>query len=118
MLTAQAKEAHLIDSVFTAHPSMLTLPADFDVRRPVSVAVGDKDNWLTEQQAKEVEGQLKRLERDVPGMESEVVIYPDAAHGFSVRIDLKNPRQVEQSQQAERQAIEWFERTLKWYVAM
>ena len=85
------------------------MPSDVDsVRKPLSIAVGDKDNWLTPEQTRETEKTLKRLEGEVEGMRSEVVVYPSAGHGFSVRIDMKNPKQVEQSVQAERQAMEWF----------
>ena len=109
-----ADEAHLVDSVFTAHPSMKSPGSDFEkVRKSVSVAVGDRDNMLSVKQAEETREPLKKLEGEVEGMKSDVVIYPGAHHGFSVRIDAKNPRQVEQSQQAERQAIEWFEETLR-----
>lgn len=107
-------EAHLIDSVFTAHPSALNLPSDIDnVHKSVSVAVGSKDNWLSPEQVVQVQKTLRKLENEVDGMRSEVVVYPGASHGFSVRIDFRNAEQLEQSQQAERQAIQWFERTLR-----
>lgn len=109
MLTQQS-EAHLVDGVFTAHPSALTLPLDIDnVRKPVSIAVGTKDNWLSLDQIREVKKTFGRLDKEVPGMKSEVITYDGATHGFSVRIDMENPNQVEQAQKAEQQAIDWFD---------
>lgn len=113
LMLASAKEAHLVDAVFTGHPVAFDMPGDFEnARKPISVAVGDKDKYLSAKQVQEVKTIFEMLEREVPGMSSEVVVYPGAAHGFSVRIDVKNPKQVEQSQQAEQQAISWFEKSL------
>lgn len=107
-------EAHLIDACFTAHPSALSLPRDIDnARMPISIAVGDRDSWLTPKQTQEVQGALKKLETQVEGMHSEVIVYEGAGHGFSVRIDIHNAKQVEQSREAEDQAIRWFEKFLK-----
>lgn len=104
-------EAHLTDGVFTAHPSALTLPQDIEnVRKSLSIAVGTKDSWLDPKQTKMVAETLKRLEKEVPDMQSEVVTYDGADHGFSVRIDIKNAKQFEQAQEAEKQAIDWFNR--------
>lgn len=114
IMLSHQNEAHLIDSVFTAHPSALTLPQDIDnVRKPVSIAVGDKDSWLNHEQIAQVRNTFQRLNREVIGMKSEVVVYPGAAHGFSVRIDVENDKQVEQSQEAEKQAVSWFNKTLE-----
>lgn len=108
MLTHK-EETHLTDGVFAAHPSALSLPQDIDnVRKPVSIAVGTKDSWLNMDQIRNISKTLRRLETEVADMQSEVVTYDGANHGFSVRIDVKNPKQVEQARQAEQQAINWF----------
>lgn len=94
----------LVDVCFTAHPSALSFPKDIEgIRKPFSVAVGDKDPLMTPDQARETETVLRKN-----NVEHEVVIYEGAGHGFSVRIDRTNPKQTEQALQAEKQAIKWF----------
>ena len=94
----------LVDAVFTGHPSLLKLPADVEpVRKPLSIAVGDKDIWLT---AKGVE----TVRRVFAGLTSptELTVYPNAGHGFTVRQDKTNPEQERQAKEAQAQALEWF----------
>lgn len=94
----------LVDVCFTAHPSALSFPKDIEgIRKPFSVAVGDKDPLMTPKQAHETEAILRKNRVD-----QEVVIYEGAGHGFSVRIDRTNPKQVQQAVQAEVQAVNWF----------
>jgi dienelactone hydrolase len=94
----------LVDVFFTAHPSSLSFPKDIErIRKPFSVAVGDKDPLMTPKQARETEAILKKNK-----VEQEVVIFEGAGHGFSVRIDRTNPKQTEQAVQAEVQAVKWF----------
>jgi dienelactone hydrolase len=94
----------LVDVFFTAHPSSLSFPKDIErIRKPLSVAVGDKDPLMTPAQARETEAMLKKNK-----VEQEVVIFEGAGHGFSVRIDRTNPKQTEQAVQAEVQAVRWF----------
>ena len=94
----------LVDVCFTAHPSGLSFPKDIEgVRKPLSVAIGDKDPLMTPKQSQETEAVLKKNM-----VEQEVVIYQGAGHGFSVRIDRTNPKQSEQAVLAEQQAVKWF----------
>lgn len=58
---------------------------------------------MTPKQSAETEAILRKN-----NVEQEVVIYEGAGHGFSVRIDRTNPKQVEQAVKAEQQAIRWF----------
>ena len=94
----------LVDVCFTAHPSGLSFPKDIEgIRKPFSVAIGDKDPLMTPKQSIETESVLKKNK-----VEYEVVAYEGAGHGFSVRIDRTNPKQTEQAVQAEQQAVNWF----------
>jgi dienelactone hydrolase len=94
----------LVDVCFTAHPSALSFPKDIEgIRKPFSVAVGDKDPLMTPAQALETEAILRNS-----AVEHEVVVYEGAGHGFSVRIDRTNPKQTEQAVLAEKQAVNWF----------
>lgn len=105
---AKGKEVNgkpLVDAVFTAHPSNLSIPGDVKgIKKPVSVAIGDKDFAMSIQQVREMEGALKKID----GLKSEVVVYPGAGHGFSIRADLANEKQAEQAAEAEDQAVKFF----------
>lgn len=94
----------LVDVFFTAHPSSVSFPKDIEgIKKPISIAVGDKDPLMTPKQAEETEAILRKNK-----VEQEIVIFEGAGHGFSVRIDRTNPKQTEQAIQAEVQAIRWF----------
>ncbi|KAL0942586.1 dienelactone hydrolase family protein [Colletotrichum truncatum] len=95
----------LVDVGFTAHPSMVNVPSDFEkVVLPLSVANGDNDSMMGRArmvQTKEVLGAKENCE---------VVEYPGAVHGFAVRGDPKDERQGEFGMRAEDQAVGWFRR--------
>jgi dienelactone hydrolase len=94
----------LVDAVYTGHPSQLSIPDEIErVRKPVSIAVGDKDAVLVQSQVE----QIKRILQD-KRTESEVRVYPGAGHGFCVRADPLNDDVTQQSLEAEQQAIKWF----------
>ncbi|KAJ6009626.1 hypothetical protein N7499_004977 [Penicillium canescens] len=99
----------LIDAAFTAHPSELNLPDDISkIKLPWSMIVGDVDFALPVhgiQQAAEI---LDR-KKEVP---SEVVVIPNARHGFAVRGNLDNKAEVEMADQAEDQMVSWFAKYL------
>ncbi|OBU00694.1 hypothetical protein VE01_01327 [Pseudogymnoascus verrucosus] len=98
----------LIDAAFTAHPSMLNVPTDITgVTVPLSIAVGDVDFVM---KFPDVENAKSILEKK--GDDHEVVVYPGAKHGFAVRGDPRDPKQKEQADQAEEQAIGWFSKWL------
>ncbi|RMZ85641.1 hypothetical protein DV737_g614, partial [Chaetothyriales sp. CBS 132003] len=107
---------HLIDASFTAHPSFLSLPGDIEkVRKPLAIALGSKDNMVSVKQAEDAEKTLIKLGDEFPDElkgKTEVKIYEGAGHGFSVRIDRVNKKQVEQANECEAQALSWFERFL------
>ncbi|RMZ88835.1 hypothetical protein DV736_g3933, partial [Chaetothyriales sp. CBS 134916] len=116
-LTLTQKEyGHLIDAAFTAHPSFLSLPGDIEkVRKPLAIALGSKDNMVSVKQAQDAEKMLIKLGDEFPDElkgKTEVKIYEGAGHGFSVRIDRVNEKQVEQAKEAETQALSWFDRFL------
>ena len=95
----------LIDAGFTAHPSNVVVPADIKrIKKPVSIAIGDKDMVMSMAQVKQTQDVLKGMEN----VKSEVVVYPGAGHGFSVRAELGNEKLLEQAAKAEAQAIDWF----------
>jgi len=94
----------LIDAAFTAHPSALQIPADIEkVTKPLCIAAGDNDKVspiADMHKAKEI------LTKN--GVKHELEVYEGAGHGWSVRIDRKNPKQCEQAEACEKQAVRWF----------
>lgn len=94
----------LITAGFTAHPSNLTMPSDIEnVVAPLCISVGDVDMAMKVElvnQAKEI------LEKKEGG--HEVHILPGAKHGFAIRANPDEPRQVECRDLAEAQALEFF----------
>lgn len=102
----------LIDAAFLAHPQPLKFPNDFDrVVRPVSVAIGTKD-WCTSVKQIDVMQQLLAKRKEA-GVETQVVVYDGAGHGFAVRYDKGNENLAEQAEKAEDQAVEWFKQSFK-----
>lgn len=97
----------LFDAGFTAHPSMLTLPADAEgVRLPYSVAHGTKDMNIGVEEAKKFKNGLANK------MDIEFVEYEGAKHGFAVRGNPDDEVEKRQGTEAEDQAIAWFEKYL------
>lgn len=107
--TRTADGKPLADAFFTAHPSNLSTTGDFDgVQRPLSVAIGDEDDvWGM----KEVE-QAKAILATKSELDTEVVVYPGAKHGFSVRASRAVPdsKETRQAEEAERQSVAWFKK--------
>lgn len=101
----------LLDAMFTAHPSFIDVPKDIEALSvPTSVATGDNDMAMKApliQQMKEI------LEVKKKG-DHEVIIYPGAKHGFSIRTRPEDKYEVECADKAETQAIEWFTRWFAW----
>jgi len=98
----------LADAVFIGHPSQLDVPKEVEgVTKPVSIAIGDKDDVVPLPQVM----QIKRILADMD-VETEVKIYPGAGHGFCIRADPLNQHVTQQSLEAEEQALMWFDRYL------
>jgi len=95
----------LIDAGFTAHPSRLAIPGDIEkVKLPLSIAHAGDDAVLSMDQIRQVEGIFKKLD----GVSHEVVTYPGASHGFSVRADPTKVSEDKHADEAALQAINWF----------
>ena len=107
--TKLANGRPLADAFFVAHPSNLTIPQDIaDVKWNLSIAIGDDDSVMP---IKQVQAAQKIL-ADKGNVDSEVVIYPGAKHGFSIRASRWQPdsKETKQAEEAENQAIIWFRR--------
>ncbi|GAM91540.1 hypothetical protein ANO11243_095920 [Dothideomycetidae sp. 11243] len=99
----------LADAFYTAHPSNLTVPSDIEaIKRPLSIAIGDKDAVMAFGQVQ----QAQKILANKSDVDTEVVVYPGAKHGFAVRASKAVPdsQETKQSEEAEKQAISWFQR--------
>jgi len=108
-LSASEPKIGGVDAVVACHPSMVAVPGDFEnVKVPLSVAVGSRDSLVD---AKTVEGIKEELAKR-PEVKSEVRVYEDQVHGFSLRGDWSSEKDKEAMDQVEKQGIEWFQRYL------
>ncbi|CAH0024564.1 unnamed protein product [Clonostachys rhizophaga] len=99
----------LIDAAFTAHPSEIKVPEHIEnVKLPYSMVIGDIDFALP---LKDVQKAAEILEGK-KDLDSEVVIIPNAKHGFAVRGDPNNKEDKEMADQAEDQLVRWFAKYL------
>lgn len=100
----------LIDCVFTAHPSYVDVPKDVDaIKIPISVAVGDNDMALKMPLVQEMKEILETKSQE----RYQVNVIPGAKHGFAVRTHPDDDLEMEAAENAELQAIEWFNR---WFI--
>lgn len=105
----------LIVCGFTAHPSRLKIPNDFEaVELPLSVAASGVDAQIPIEKAKVIENVLaaKTAKTKDAGVEHEFVLYEGVHHGFAIRADETDKHEAESGQRAEEQAIQWFQ---KWF---
>jgi dienelactone hydrolase len=100
----------LVDAGFTAHPSKMKFPDDWDkVQQPLSIAIGDVDFGIKVDMVKDIKELLEEMKQKG---QNEVVIMPGAKHGFAVRANPKDETQVKSAREATIQALSWFARWL------
>jgi len=94
------------DAVVGCHPSFLSIPTDLEgTTKPISIAVGDKDTIMSIDEVRKCRDALNKMPQP-----TEVEIYPDAIHGFTIRGDIENTKEKEQKEQAVNQVIRWFKK--------
>jgi dienelactone hydrolase len=99
--------ASIVDCGFTAHPSLLEVPADVEpVTKPMSVSIGDADFALGIDKVREMERIFKA--KDGGGEKFEVTVLPGARHGFAVRGNMEVQAEKDQMESATKQAVDWF----------
>jgi dienelactone hydrolase len=104
------QEKELVDAGFTAHPSKMKFPNDWDkVQKPLSISIGDVDMGIKIDMARDIK---ELLEEKKQKGQNEVVILPGAKHGFAVRANPKEEDQVKSAGGALTQALAWFGRWL------
>ncbi|KAK1061857.1 hypothetical protein LTR12_017261 [Friedmanniomyces endolithicus] len=111
-----SSEGKGVNAAFAAHPSLVSIPADFDpVAVPLSLALGDKDSLLGEKEVGQIREVMDAKKKGGQGeklVESEVRIYKDQIHGFALRGDWGSEKDREAMDEAEKQGIEWFRKYL------
>lgn len=85
-------DIHLVDAVFAGHPSLVSIPKDVeDPYCPCSIAVAGTDTVFSPKMAAKTEALWKKKE----GVDTEIVIYEGAQHGFCVRGNMKDEKEKE-----------------------
>ncbi|KAK0325993.1 hypothetical protein LTR82_002738 [Friedmanniomyces endolithicus] len=111
-----SSEGKGVNAAFAAHPSLVSIPADFDpVAVPLSLALGDKDSLLGEKEVGQIREVMDAKKEGGQGeklVQSEVRIYKDQIHGFALRGDWGSEKDREAMDEAEKQGIEWFKKHL------
>lgn len=98
---------HLVDAAYTAHPSELEAPKDFeDIKIPYCMVIGDIDMAMSLKQVQHA-AEILDAKKDV---DSEVIVIPNAKHGFAVRASPDDEVEKEMADQAEDQMVKWFAR--------
>lgn len=99
--------ANLVDASFTAHPSLVSVPADLNpIVVPLSLAIGTTDEWMSASDIQECKRLLEAKS------DCEVRLYEGATHGFAVRGNPHDEKQARFGLQAEDQAVAWFRQHL------
>jgi dienelactone hydrolase len=108
----------LVDVQFCGHPYAIETPMIVDAvtryRVPVSVAVGDRDQFLKREKIDEMEAALRSLEGTAAGMGTnyEIEVYPGCTHGFVVRAAPDNAVETEAAERARAQGVSWLRQYL------
>ena len=94
----QFSDIHLVDVVFAAHPSMVSVPKDIEAPyAPVSIAVAGNDKVFS---VKMWERTQEIWEKNAEFSKFTVVVYEGAEHGFAVRGNMDNPKERERQEKA------------------
>ena len=80
-------EGQGVDAVYALHPSLVAIPGDFDpIAVPTSIAVGDKDSLLGMKEVEQIKEIMDKRK------DTEVRIYKDQIHGWSLRGDFSSEK--------------------------
>lgn len=97
-----------VDAAFAGHPSFLAVTDDFkEIKKPISIAVGDKDDMFPADQQKKAKAFFANELKDVP---TEFVVFDGAVHGFNVRGDYSVDKDKQDKERATKQTLDWFKK--------
>lgn len=98
-----------VDAAVACHPSLVSVPSDFDpITKPVSIALGDKDSLVDNDTVKKIIDVMAK-KTDVP---HEIQIYEDQIHGFALRSDWSSEKDKKAMDDSTTQGLRWFEKYL------
>jgi len=95
------------DAAFTAHPSLLEDAEITAIKGPAAIAAAESDSMMNAARRSEVEAALGKT--SVPW---QVSLYSGTSHGFGVRANISDPKQLAGKEEAFLQAVRWFDRHL------
>jgi dienelactone hydrolase len=105
------REGGFVHAAFCAHPSLLAIPKEITaISRPASFALGDCDEVVPTKSVERIRAGL--AEKSKAMIETEVVVYEGAQHGFAIRADLAKPMEKIQFEEVTQQAVRWFKKFL------
>ncbi|KAI9148306.1 Hydrolase tropI [Paramyrothecium foliicola] len=93
-----------IDVGFVAHPSFVEESELSSITGPLSIAAAELDDLFTVEKRHESEGILAKTKQDF-----QITLFSGVHHGFAVRGDPKDKKQLFAKDQAFWQAISWFQ---------
>ncbi|KZF24801.1 dienelactone hydrolase family protein-like protein [Xylona heveae TC161] len=94
-----------VDAAYACHPSMISVPADFEpVNKPLSLAFGDKDSLVDQVTVGKIIDTLA-VKTELP---HEIRIYEDQVHGFTLRGDWSSDKDKKAMDEALQQGVDWF----------
>ncbi|KAF8241647.1 hypothetical protein K440DRAFT_591806, partial [Wilcoxina mikolae CBS 423.85] len=89
------REGGFVQAAFCAHPSLLAIPKEITaISRPASFALGDCDEVVPMKSVERIQAGL--AEKAKAMVETEVVVYEGAQHGFAIRANLAKPMEKTQ----------------------
>jgi dienelactone hydrolase len=92
-----------IDAGYTAHPSFVTLEEVAAIKAPLSIAAAESDRIFTTELRHQTEAKLAEIKATY-----QISLFGGMEHGFSMRSNLKDPKQKFAKEQAFHQAVSWF----------
>lgn len=98
-----------VDAAVACHPSLVSVPADFEgVTKPLSLAVGDQDSLLDQGTV----GQIREILKKKTELPHELRVYEDQVHGFALRSDWSSEKDKKAMDESEKQGVDWFNKYL------
>jgi dienelactone hydrolase len=90
---------------FIAHPSFVESEELAAITGPLSIAAAELDDLFTVEKRHESEAILSKSKQDF-----QINLFSGVHHGFAVKGDMKDKRQLFAKEQAFNQAVSWFKR--------
>ncbi|ESW26155.1 hypothetical protein PHAVU_003G095400 [Phaseolus vulgaris] len=108
-VTDLGKSKH-VEAAVLLHPAYVEVNDIRGIKTPIAILGGQNDTITPPNLIK----QFKQILQDAkPKVRSEVKIFPNVGHGWTVRYDPNDPKAVKAAEKAHRIMIDWFDKYLK-----